>query len=104
MRKNQYLYLGDKTGGKMYYNINDEKFYRTEGANSGLQTSVIAFAGIVFSVMVKDLNAAQLHYNETAYVICSAVVGLLLSFAFQQYGIKANEKYFLCGSKEFERC
>lgn len=94
MRKNQYLYLGDKTGRKMYYAIEEEKFYWGNGIESGLMTSLIAFSGTVFYTFTRNLKFPELYYNETAYVICSAIAGLLLSIIFQQYTIRSTEKYF----------
>lgn len=94
MKRNRYLYLGDKTGNRIFYDIEGEKFYRLEGFRGGLLTSVIAFAGTIIYTIVRRLNGSELKYNETVFLVCSAIIGIVLSIAFCWYSIKSNNRYF----------
>lgn len=94
MERNRYLYLGDKTGSRIFYDAKEDKFYQSKQLNSGLQTSVTAFAGIILYTVVQRLNGEELNYNETAFVICSAVTGILLAVISCWHTIKANDRYF----------
>ena len=94
MKKNPYLYLGDKIGRKVYYAIDEDNFYWGKGVQSNLLPSLIAFCGIVFYAFTKNLKFSELNYNQSAFVICSAAAGIVLSVIAWQYGIKSSIKYF----------
>lgn len=94
MERNRYLYLGDKTGNRIFYDIKEEKFYQSKRFNNGWLTSLITFFSSILYIVVRRLDGGELNYNKTVFVVCSAGIGMVLAIVSCWYTVKANDRYF----------
>ena len=96
MKYKHYEYIGAKIGVPLYYCMEENKFYlhHVPVVKSKKIVGIVVPLIPISSVIIRKWNVSGLYYNEKAFVIISAILGIGIGMFLYFYIRRAHAKYF----------